>query len=99
MDGEGRPFSSMSTITHPPNRGEASFPKDRKLEVRLWKPKQPVQLCLISMTSYAWLLALCPCKWDCIHLPFSLKRVLPQAVTNHFGNQLDFLSELQLGAQ
>jgi hypothetical protein len=97
--GEGRPFSSRSTITHPPNRGKASFPKDRQLEVRLWKPKQPGQLCLISMTSYAWLLALRPCEWECIHLPFSLKRVLPQEVINHFGNRLDFLSELQLGAR
>jgi hypothetical protein len=51
------------------------------------------------MASYAWLLALRPCEWDCIHLPFSLKMVLPQAVTNHFGNRLDFMSELELSAR
>jgi hypothetical protein len=32
-------------------------------------------------------------------LPFSLKLVLPQAVTKYFGNRLDLLSELQLGAR
>jgi hypothetical protein len=99
MDGEERTYTSMSTITHPSKHGEASFPKDFQLEVRLWKPKQPGQLCLISMASYAWLFALRPCKWDCIHLPFLLKRVLPQAVTNQFGNRLDFVSELELAAR
>jgi hypothetical protein len=96
MDGEGRFFPSMSSITHPPKRGEATFPKSRQLEVRLWRPKQPGQLCLIYVASYAWLLALRPCEWDCIHLPFSLKLVLPQAVTNHFGNRLFF--RVRIGA-
>jgi hypothetical protein len=65
-DGEEQTFTSMSTITHPSKRGEACFTKDRQLNVQLWKPKQPGLLCLISMTSYAWLLVLRPCEWDCI---------------------------------
>jgi hypothetical protein len=42
------------------------------------------------MASYAWLLALRPCDWECIHLPFALKLFLPQA---------DFVSELELDAR
>jgi hypothetical protein len=99
IDGEARNFPSMSSITHPPKRGETTFPKARQLEVRLWRPKQPGQLCLISMVSYAWLLALCPCEWDCIRVPFPLKLVIPEAVTNHFGNRLVFVTELELAAR
>jgi hypothetical protein len=48
------------------------------------------------MASCAWLLALRPCEWNCIHLTFALRMVLPQAVASHFGNWLDFVSEVEL---
>jgi hypothetical protein len=73
IDVNGRAFPLASPSTNPPKHGEDVFPKARQLEARLWKPKQPGQLCLVSMASYAWLLALRPCEWDCIHLPFALK--------------------------
>jgi hypothetical protein len=99
IDVKGRAFPSISPNTNPPQAWRRQFPKARQLEVRLWKPKQRGQLCLISMASYTWILALRPCEWDCIHLPFALKSVLPQAVASHFGNRLDFVSELELAAR
>jgi hypothetical protein len=90
-DIKGRAFPSTSPSIRPTKRGEDVFPKARQLEAQLWKPKQPGQLCLISMASYACFLALRPCEWECIHLPFALRSVLPQAVASHFGNRLDFV--------
>jgi hypothetical protein len=97
-DIKGRAFPLTSPSIRPTKRGEDVFFKARQLEALLWKPKQPVQLCLISMAYYAWLLALHPCEWDCIHLPFALGSLLPQAVASHFGNRLDFVSEVELEA-
>jgi hypothetical protein len=91
-------FPLTSPSIRPTKRGEDVFPKAQKLEARLWKPKQPGQLCLIYMASYAWLLALRPCEWDCIHLKFALRSLLPQAVASHFGNRLEFVSTLELEA-
>jgi hypothetical protein len=99
IDVKGRAFTLTSPSIRPTKRGEDAFTKARQLEARIWKPKHPGQLCLISMAAYAWLLALHTCEWDCIHLPFTLKSLLPQAVASNFGNRLDFVSELELEAR
>jgi hypothetical protein len=69
---------------------------NRQVERILWRPRPPGRLCLLALSSYCWLLALCTCEWKWICLPLTLQSMLPHSVQNHFQGRLLFMADNEL---